>query len=65
MKNYSALRVILPTVVMCMFLSSCAKSPAICDVIEPVTISKHDVLTKETKEAIVKNKLLIERLCNK
>ncbi|CAH9016606.1 conserved hypothetical protein [Vibrio phage 242E40-1] len=30
-----------------------------------MTISVHDVLTDQTKEEIVRNKLLIERVCNR
>lgn len=48
-----------------MFLSSCANTPAMCDALTPVTVSVNDVLTKQTKEEIVRNNLLIERLCNK
>ncbi|AUR92884.1 hypothetical protein NVP1178O_39 [Vibrio phage 1.178.O._10N.286.45.E12] len=49
---------------MSTFLSSCSSTPAICDIIEPVTVSKNDSLTKETKESIVKTNLLIERVCD-
>lgn len=47
-----------------MLLSSCANTHEICEVIEPVTVSVDDVLTKQTKEDIVKVNLLIKRVCD-
>lgn len=47
-----------------MSLSSCSNTPAMCDIIEPITVSKDDKLTKQTEVNIVRTNLIIERVCD-
>lgn len=49
---------------LCLVLGGCA-SGDFCSVAKPLTVSKHDVLTRETKNEVVAHNETGEKLCGR